>query len=1242
MNRFIFSILFTFTFSALIGQHIKFENYTTDDGLSNNSVIDIENDLNGGLWIATLDGLNYFDGESIKYYKHTINDEHTLPGNYVVNLERDKDGSIWLITKEGYISKYSGNHNFENFKFDSTPNQIKLAKDGSLYVFSGNSAYKYINGKFIIDTYTAPKKERHENFKKILLEKYPSLIINDVLRDAAGNIWFATRRDGLFILPNNMSNINNATIEHYNYDVYTPYSFNSNEIEKLHQDLFGNVWLGQKDGGLSMAYNGSDKITSIVPHPVNYPHLPNETLRAITKDSKSNLWLGYYTNGIYYYDTGTQCYLKYKVKETTQNSDWERVRNLFTASDGTIWVGTYAGILRIIDKGYKTYEADLISELPNNRNYSMFEDAKKQLWIACWGGLAKFNLNENRFEIFKGQNQFDPFNIRSITKNGDEITIGTEENGVLFFDTRTGIVEQLTKDNGILGNSIYSIYKDELTSNYWIASLGGISVYNKQSKVVKNISEAEGLPSHMVYGILTNKNEIWVSTTKGIAVINKSTYEVKAFDPKEGWQAPEFSEGTFFQDDKGVMFFGGVNGLNYFNPNELVHKETPAKLKIVVDGKENYENQIIKDHNNNDLEISIVPIKFPNNINAEIYYQLEGKDEGWQRLPKSKKIIYSDLSSGDFTFSVKESNISTVKPISFQLKIKKAFYETLYFYITLTCLVIVCAFLILLFKNKAASSQQKKLEAQIISRTQVIENQKKDLLTINTLLDNRNKEIVLQKEKLLTIHNNLKNEDFEIEKFKTFVLSEFQEPISRVIKLASGLKEDVKVQKEVLWEAGKLVNLVSEWNYLDHVKEIGDVKIAAINLPILLKASIDKLKVKLKNNKVNFNAEFENSLGWVAVDVLRLRLLLQYLFNDLAKYSDTSSTIGIRIERQNKFLDIQIHSNSSVLISNWYSILHYSPYFIAVQNILKDLEGTFKEELVEGLNIALKIPVEFIDANHHQVENITWKYLDQQKDVQLGKKQILIFSEEVNFSVANQILENEHYQLVFENDVNNFTSAINHMTIDVIVFYQATFSKELVQYLKSSMVNASNKRQIPMVYISEDINYELQEQSVEFGIDVVIQLPASERFILKKISSLLERRENRVEHKLQQEIFQILTDDDDIDSPNDKLLKSSLTIIKQELSNPSFNVEMLVEKLGISRVKCYRIYKEILEQSPSDVITSLRLQKAEALLKTNKFNISEISFECGYNDPKYFGRSFKKYYGVSPKEFKAQLVKPIV
>ena len=69
-------------------------------------------------------------------------------------------------------------------------------------------------------------------------------------------------------------------------------------------------------------------------------------------------------------------------------------------------------------------------------------------------------------------------------------------------------------------------------------------------------------------------------------------------------------------------------------------------------------------------------------------------------------------------------------------------------------------------------------------------------------------------------------------------------------------------------------------------------------------------------------------------------------------------------------------------------------------------------------------------------------------------------------------------------------------------------------------------------------------------------------------------------------------------------------------------------------MKCYRAFKEVLTQSPSDVIINLRMQKAEYLLKDKSLNISEISYACGFNDPKYFSRLFRKSFDCSPKEYR--------
>ncbi len=1217
-------------------QQIKFQNFTTEDGLSNNSVADIENDKNGALWIATWDGLNYFDGHTFKAFKHNSSNLKSIASNYLLAIEKDANNTIWIFSNEGTVSKYIGNDQFENFKFDGIPNDIMLSNDGLILVQIDSVYYEYKDSSFKLSEKLPVNNKDEGNLKKILLSKHPTVKINDVYKDDKGNIWFATRSDGVYIIPNHTGNLQNNQIEHYTYDLYNPYSFNSNEVEKIHEDIFGNVWLAQKDGGLSMAYSGSENITSIIPHPLKFPHLPNETIRAITKDENGVIWIGYYNDGLYYFDTESQCYKKYFLNTLKNNQDWDRIRSLYTASDGSVWAGTYAGLLRIKNNNYISYKASDNSELPNNRNYSIYEDNDEQLWIACWGGLAKFNLKEDVFEIFEGQEYFKNLNIRCVKKNKDEIIVGTEANGVFIYNIKTKELEQITVENGLLGNSIYAVFKDDGNNTYWIASLGGISILNKEKKLIKNITENDGLPSHMVYGILKNKDQYWLSTTKGIAVIHKNTFNVIEYNPSEGWQASEFSEGAYYQDKKGLLFFGGVNGLNYFNPNNLKPKNTKTSFNIIVDGNENFLSHIDKKHSDNGIVIEINPIKFPKNTANKIYYKLVGSDDDWLLLKEPKKINYQNLKSGNYTFYIKNKNLRDFEV--FKLTINKPFYASTFFYILIVFTILIIVLILILIKNRTVKKQQKKLENQIVLRTRVIENQKQDLLLINKKLDYKNKEVLLQKEKLLSLHNKLKNEDFEIDKFKTFVLSEFQEPVSNIIKHVNILEHDGDVKKELINQSGKLVKLISEWNYLDHIKDIGPIKKTVTNLPKLLKNSFKKISKNIKANKVNFNSKLIDIDEWISIDVLRLRLLFQYFFYDIIKYSDQDSSLNIIITTEDNSIQLCLNSNSSVLKNNWQNILHYSPYFKAVQVLLSDLNGVFDQKTNKDFKITIQVPFEVIENGFDQLEIISWKHFDQQNQLNELNDTILIFTEEENYGTANQILEGKGYNLIFENEVNNLASAVNQISIQIVLFYQATFSKELIYFLNTIKTNEAFKfKTIPMVYITEDIAYGLQEQLVEFGIDVLIQMPASESFILKKIGSLIEKRDQLKDNKLHNGIYQILTNSNEVSTPNDRLLKGSLEIIKRELSNPSFNVEMLVEDLGVSRVKCYRLFKELLSKSPSDVIMSLRLQKAATLLKTKKLNISEISFECGYNDPKYFGRSFKKYFGVSPKEYKEKI-----
>ncbi len=1192
-------------------------------------------DDDGALWIATWDGLNRYNGSTFTVYKHDIKVPNSIAGNNIEHLKKDIAGNIWVLTKDKKLSRYIGNDKFQNFSFDTTPKNLMITQNGTIGITTQKNNYEFIDGEFIENQFVE-KKEDKRILEDILLKKHPNNIINDVLKDKSGHIWYATRRNGVYIIPNHRNNLNNEQIDHYFHDLYNPHSFNSDEVEKLYEDDFGNIWLGHKDGGLSMAYTNSDKITTITPHPVKFPHLPNETIRAITTDFKSRIWLGYYTQGLLYFDLDLGCFVKYNVQEAQENGDWERIRSLYTTSEGEIWVGTYAGIIRITDHTYQLYESKNIDAFPNDRNYSFHEDHQNNLWISCWGGAAKFNLKTNTFEPFKGQNALNEYHIRNITFADNELLISTENQGFFILEVDTGALEKITVNDGILGNSVFSSFKDKQSGYYWIASLGGISVYDKNEGIVHNISENEGLPSHMVYGLLLEGDKIWISTTKGIATVERSNFVVTPLNMDEGWQAREFSEGAYYQDRKGTLFFAGINGLNYFSPASLnITKELP-KLKINIDNTREFSQGITKSYGENSLEIKIEPIVFSNDPNNKVLYKLSGYDNGFQTF-KNNPIQYTNIPDGEYKFEVKNSLANDLAISSIPIIIQKPFYKTTWFYILLLITSLTTFTIWVLTRNRNIAKNQRELELKIEERTDTINRQKERLIKVNQTLDEKNKEINRQREELLNSYHQLKNEDFEIEKFKTFVLSEFKEPVSKIIENSKTLIEDESAKLNINAESSKLITLLSEWDYLTNSKDIGELKKSATKIKQTVKALIDGLSVQAKKSKVNLDYSLAIENQWVELDSLRFKLFFKYLFNDILKYISKGSYLKVSVITKES-LELHVESDSKVLIDNFFSIQHYSPYFRAANTLLTAMEGTLTVSHENNLTITVHLPINVVDTDSNKIEEVLWKHLDLNEKLPSDKNNILIFCNDNDYLPAFQLFDHQENNLVFERTTAAIASAIKHVDIHCLILYNVPIDEQLVKLFHLTKHNGVQIT-LPILYISEDIDHSLRLQTTELGVDAFIQLPVSKSFIQSKLTKLLSVRKKYANNSSKHLFFETPFTEDQTLSVNEKLVKKALNLINENLNDPSFNVQKLKEMLFVSKIKCYRAFKEVLQQSPSDVIIKLRLQKAEYLLKNHTLNISEISMECGFNDPKYFSRLFKKNFECSPKEYRAKTSK---
>ncbi len=110
-------------------------------------------------------------------------------------------------------------------------------------------------------------------------------------------------------------------------------------------------------------------------------------------------------------------------------------------------------------------------------------------------------------------------------------------------------------------------------------------------------------------------------------------------------------------------------------------------------------------------------------------------------------------------------------------------------------------------------------------------------------------------------------------------------------------------------------------------------------------------------------------------------------------------------------------------------------------------------------------------------------------------------------------------------------------------------------------------------------------------------------------------------------------DDIKMKSPDEKLLDRVMAVINKNLSNSDLSVDKIADEVGISRVHLHRKMKELTGQTPHDFIRNIRLKQAAHLLTTNNMNITEVMYACGFNNSASFSTIFKKFYGMSPRDY---------
>ena len=225
---------------------------------------------------------------------------------------------------------------------------------------------------------------------------------------------------------------------------------------------------------------------------------------------------------------------------------------------------------------------------------------------------------------------------------------------------------------------------------------------------------------------------------------------------------------------------------------------------------------------------------------------------------------------------------------------------------------------------------------------------------------------------------------------------------------------------------------------------------------------------------------------------------------------------------------------------------------------------------------------------------------------------------EDSYKIVKVLNGKEALMYIRSNDVDLIVS-------DVMMPYLDGFD------LCSRIKENSNYNHIPFIMLTAKTSIQSKIEGLEYGADAYIEKPFSPNFLRAQIASLLRNRKH-VQDRFQQKQYNPI-DVNGHNQADQAFLKKLNSLILNNMNNPDLSVDMLAEKVYMSRPTLYRKIKALSDLSPNELINQTRLNKAKHLLLEGELKIYEIADSLGFSSASHFSRNFQKHFGINPKDY---------
>lgn len=1239
----------------------------------------------GQLYIGTrANGLNVLDVKQNKfsYYQHDPKDRNSIATNDITDIVKNRDGKLWLATyhqglqlfdpvKQSFVS-------YNKKKLPALPeNSIwALAEDaqGLVYIGHVNKGLTIFNPQNLdIQHLDGP------------MAGLPDPEIKALFCDQDNNIWIGTRK-GLAVYHPKTKRIQHIPLAAQSKNHREPFIYS---ITAVHDALY----IGAESAQVFVVRSKHNVLTQQQDvqhiHVVDLDRGRNASVQDIAPDRFGNIWMAIYDGGIGFISHLKPFFSIFPAKDNPQRHDLATVSGIFEDRDKKLWLATEGhGVVQL--DAERTEQLVPPGAATDDFLLSAFQDSHQKKWFGMRkGGVTFFDPQTKRWqEIDLGEHVTE---VRAIMEDSKGCIWFAAQQGLYGFDPKTGKVEKLLINQPMLGDYAPRTVIEDSKGRIWVGTYGqGLYVYNAADRrLLKRFSTENSLPNNSVnYLYRDRNNNMWIATNEGLVFqsVNKELGEMETIVPptSSSWQhinaiaedsngniwcssktgllryLPEdkrflsydeafglplggFINNSVGRDSQGRLYFGMHTGVCFFEPTAI-----PLKLKLSPirisrftvfhsgesltqpDRYMSATRQIKLRHDENSFRIELAVMDYALNDLVEFSYKLEGRSDDWIFLGSEKNLDFRNIPYGEYNLCIRmrlrnDSWSNDYQRLS--ITIAAPYYlgnTAILLYILLGISII--SILIFFYSRKIKAEAELRVKELQLAHDEKLHSERLNFYT------NITHELRTPLTLILGPLDDLLQEN-QLASKQRGLLQVVQKSANRLFNLVNQLLEFRKVEsqyKTLDLSAGflgemlrDLVQRYAELNTNPDLCIYADIPQPAV------KTTFDGEIIQLIIDNLMSNAIKHTKKGHI---IVRLRYAQDSL-STCALIEVEDSGCGIAADHLDKIFD-KFYQVPRTAAQGTGVGLALVKELVAIHQGSLSVSSTMDQ----GTTFCLRL---LTNAVEQPVEKISVQPLESEQQAQSPHTQrplLLLVEDDVDLrSYLVALLRAQYDVMSAENGEAGFSQAKNHIPDLVIsdIMMPDMDGFGLLARLKQERETSH----IPFIFLTAKDTELDRQRGYELGVDSYLQKPVSGKLLQHRIDNLLAKRKT-----LYQEVLQQLTTAKDapaisLESANEQswrenaFVQDFVNIVEAHIEDEVLDASTLAERMHMSQSTLYRKLKGITGKNINQLVRKVRIHKAAELLRSGKYNITEVSFMVGINSAVYFRQCFKEEFGQLPSEY---------